>query len=242
MTDENKPDPQDTDPGNEGDGGDQGDQNKPQPTPEEVKAARRLAIEKLGLEFARGGGGNSPQNVQQTPPQVPNEDFEIDLDGVDPAQAKAIKAALAKAGKVQTSAQQIAEYGMQQARRVAALEIARDLNDFEIADEVEKALAGARTPDALDISKRELVIKLREDGSFAAPKEAAATLKEAGKQNSSSKPKFDEGRGNAGNEKAALMDEIDKIDPSDPDADKKLAQLEKRVLATQERYLASMKK
>lgn len=213
----------------DGDKGGEGEGNKPDP--EAAKAARKAAIEKFGLEAARASTNQGDGQRQQ------NDDLDIDLDGVDEATAKAVRAALKHAGDVQQGAQALAKYGMEQARRVAALEVGAEFGlEKDEVDELVKAFEAARTPDALDLSRREIVIKLREDGTIAPTKPAAAGKKPAVDNQSKDTRRFDDGRGSGGNQQAALAEKIDAIDPSTPEGMAELAKLAPQVEAAQKRY------
>ncbi len=212
----------------EGEKGAGGEDNKPDP--EAQKAARKAAIEKFGLETARAAQGGGSQQQQ-------DGELEVDLDGVDEATAKAVRAALKHANDVQKGAQTLANYGMEQARKVAALEVGAEFGlDKDEVDELVKAFESARTPDALDLSRREIVIKLREDGTFAPSKPAAAGKKPAVDNQSKDTRKFDDGRGSGGNQAAALKEKLDAIDPTTPEGMAELARLETQVMAAQARY------
>ncbi len=210
------------------DGGEGGEGQKPDP--EAQKAARKAAIEKFGLETARAAQGGGQQTKD-------DDDFTVDLDGVDENVAKAVRVALKHAADVQRGAQTLANYGMEQARKVAALEVGAEfgLDKDEVA-ELTKAFESARNPDALDLSRREIVIKLREDGTFASAKPTAAGKKPATKPDGTDARKFDEGRGSGGNQAAALAEKIEAIDASTPEGMAELAKLEKQVMAAQTRY------
>ncbi len=213
----------------EGEKGAAGEDEKPDP--EAQKAARKAAIEKFGLETARASvaqGGSQSQD---------GGEFEVDLDGVDETTAKAVRAALKHAGDVQKGAQALANFGMEQARKVAALEVGAEFGlDKDEVDELSKAFETARTPDALDLSRREIIIKLREDGTFAPTKTAAAGKKPAVDNQSKDTRKFDDGRGSGGNQAAALKEKLDAIDPTTPEGMTELAKLETQVMAAQARY------
>lgn len=211
-------------------GGGEGD--KTQPTPEEIKAARRAAIEKVGIEVVRGAApaAAAPAVVESDDDDV----FEIDLEGVSAEQAKAIRKALKEGRDAARGAQTIAGYAMEQARRVAALEIQAELGlDADEVKELERSLAAATRPDQLDLTRRELVIKLKSDGSFAKPvtKPAAKGGKEPKDERT-----FDSGRGSGGNQSAALQAKIDAIDLTKPGAMEELAKLQKEVDDAQARF------
>lgn len=211
------------------------DQNKEttKPNQDDTAAARKAAIEKLGLQAEREALNQSRPQQQETP----EIDDELDFEGIDKEQAKNIKAAVRKAKQLSEHVTQLADFGIQQARKVKAFEIAKELDAYSDVEDFEKALSNAKTPGELDLRAREILIELKADGSFKKPDEQP----KGGKQPPAPNRQFDNGRGNAGNERQTLLDEIDAIKPDDPKAQEKLAALEKRVMAAQDRFTASLK-
>lgn len=203
------------------------------PTPEQVKAARRTLLDKFEVESARTS--QSPQTQQN---DDSDDDEAVDLTGLDPQVASAIRKKLKAADAKSKHVNTLAQFGIEQAQRAKALELGREfgLDDDEIA-RVQKALGSARNPDAVDLAGRELAIKLREDGSVtvaAAPK---------GKQDDSgggtTPPPVDQGRGGGSNRAAVLADKLDAIDPyADPAENQKLLDsLKKDADAAQSRFM-----
>lgn len=213
---------------------DVGNPNDPQtppeskgPTPDEQKAARRALLEKFEVESAR----NAPPQQQQ---QSDDDDESIDLTGLDPQVAAAIKRKLKRANDKDKHVATLAEFGIEQAQRAKALELGREfqLDDAEVAS-VQKALKNSRTPDAVDLAGRELAIKFREDGTVVVAKPAANT----GTPDGGTPPPVDQGKGSGANRAAALLEKIDAIDPYDPKGAEKLAEYEKEMQAAQTRFM-----
>lgn len=214
---------------------DVGNPNDPQtppestgPTPEDQKAARRALLERFEVESAR----NAPPQQQQ---QSDDDDESIDLSGLDPQVANAIKRKLKRANDKDKHVATLAEFGIEQAQRAKALELGREfqLDDAEIAS-VQKALKNARTPDAVDLAGRELAIKFREDGTVVVAKPAAkAPTNDSG----GTPPPVDQSRGSGANRAAALLEKIDEIDPYDPKAAEKMDALKKEADAAQARFM-----
>jgi len=201
-----------------------------QPTPEEAKAARRAKIDKLSLTAQQQAANKGSDDK----PTVTGDFDDVDLDGVDAKTAAAIRKALDAGKSSNEHLRTMARFSMEQVRKVKALEIARDFDlDTEETAEIEKALSGANTPEQADLAARGLVITLREDGSFA---KADAPAKKP-KAESKDGRQFDSGRSAGGAKVNALLDKIEEIDPSDPEAEKKLAALKKEVDAAQRAFM-----
>ena len=103
---------------------------------------------------------------------------------------------------------------------------------------IDKALSGANNPDAIDLSGREIVIKLREDGTFApkAAKKDDKTKSNPDDGKAANLPPVDTGRGSGANRIKALDEKIDAIDPNDPNAEAELAKLYAEVQQEQKRF------
>jgi hypothetical protein len=216
--------------GDENEGGKEGDEKPTEPSADERKAARRKVLETLSLEAERAAAGQTQNQATETVTATDDE-FEVELDGVDASTAKSVKAALKKAQKVQESANRIAEYGIQQARKVAAYEAAKELDAWDDVEYIEKALSTANSPQQIDVARRELVIKLRDDGTPA--RKSEAKQKPAATKD---KRTFDSGRNSGGNRVRALEEKIDAIDPSKPGAIEELAKLEREVEEAQKAF------
>ena len=208
-----------------------------EPTPEQVRAARRAAIERVSVDVSRGTPAAPSAPVVDAP--AGDDAFDIDLTDVPAETAKAIRTALKEGKAAQQSAQTIAGFAMEQARRVAALEIQTELGlDADEVKEIERALQSATRPDQLDLTRRELVIKLKTDGTFAPPAKPA-DKKKGGDAPSGDKRDtrtFDTGRSSGNNEVAVLMKKIDEIDASKPGAMDELEKLRGEVEAAQKRF------
>jgi hypothetical protein len=101
--------------------------------------------------------------------------------------------------------------------------------------DLEYSLQGARTPAELDLAKREIRLELA--GESASSKPGSDGDKPPVKGEGSGR-RFDGGRGKGSNKSAKLIKSINDIDPSDPEASKKLDELFGEVMQTQERYSA----
>lgn len=215
-----------------------GDEPK-QPTPEEVKAARKAVIEKLGGEARTSALSTVAPDTSR---RDDDEEVELDLDGVDEKTAKAIRRTLKDTGR---SARTIAAFALEQARKAKALEIGLEFGlEKDEIEGIQKALSGANNPDAIDLSGREIVVKLREDGTFAPQAKAKAEPKGKKKDevDGDNLPQVDTGRGSGANRIKALEEKIDAIDESDPNAEAELAKLYAEVQKEQRAFEARQRR
>lgn len=205
-----------------------------QPTPDEAKAARKSAIEKLSIE-AQKNALNSAAPADGTR-RDDDDEVDVDLDGVDDKTAKAIRKTLREAREKDKSIRTIAQFGLEQARKAKAFEIGLEFGlDRDEVEGIQKALSGANNPDAIDLSGREIVMKLKEDGTFA-PQAAPKGGSKKGAVDGDNLPPVDQGRSSGANRVKALEEKIDAIDPADPNAEAELAKLYGEVQREQKAF------
>lgn len=221
-------------------GGDGAEQNKTAtPTPEEIKAQRKQAIEKFSIDAQRRAieAGRNAEGTSGGGSSAP----EIDLTEVDPKVAAQIRKIVEDAQKKDEHVRTLARFGIEQARKVKALEIGAEfsLDKDEIA-EIEKALAGANNPDTLDLAGREIIINLKADGSFGKIEKPGEKPKK--EVDGEKLPPVDSGRSSGGNVLTALQQKIDAIDPADPKAASELDKLEAEMKKAQAAFEDRAKK
>lgn len=194
------------------------------------------AIGDLLKTKAAAAGKPDTANVVE-PGAVDEGSLDFDLTTIDDEEVRTgLKAVLDRAKSVQKAARELATYGIVQAIHARALELAQELNVPEQVADIEALLKGTTTPKELDIRAREVRLDLLNE---SVPGKKADDAESQGGEPGKGQGKqrvFDEGRGRGTNPSAELMKKIDDIDPSDPEADKKLNEVYRDVMQAQERF------
>lgn len=214
--------------------GNGGEKDPEKEAAEALKAKRKEALDKRTADAEKAAAEESERRAAAARAAEAESTYGVDVSGIeDEGLRKEVGDALEDGKKMRQNAAQLAEYGINQARRAAALEIAIELGMLDSVKEIEASLRGARTPKELELASREVRLEL-------ASEEASAGSKKDDDEPSEEKGgggrRFDTGRGRGSNQAAELVKKINDIDPTDPESAKKLDELYGQVQEAQARF------